>query len=183
MQISKRDRIILALTVYGEARGEPREGKAGVVWTVLHRAANPRWWGRSVASCCLTSYQFSCWNESDPNRATLMRQIGHDLQRAELTETARRNEMLLDCLAVVNEVLDGEIPDPTGGATHYCTRAVASRTSWARGREPSAEIGAHLFFAGVEPDVVPYRIAPTSPPGPKPGFFMRIWRWLKGLLR
>ena len=43
---------------------------------------------------------------------------------------------------------DGELDDPTRGATHYPTRAV--NPPWARDRAASAEIGRHLFYNDVE---------------------------------
>jgi spore germination cell wall hydrolase CwlJ-like protein len=40
------------------------------------------------------------------------------------------------------------VDDPTGGATHYHVRGLLP--AWAREREPSAEIGNHLFYNDVE---------------------------------
>lgn len=78
--------------------------------------------------------QFSCWLTADPNRAKLER----------VDETDR---LFRICLRIARRALAGSIDDPTKGATHYHTRAVAP--AWARGREPSAEIGSHLFYNDV----------------------------------
>jgi len=39
------------------------------------------------------------------------------------------------------------LDDPTGGATHYHARGLMP--AWARGQDPSAEIGNHLFYNDV----------------------------------
>lgn len=143
---SARDRVITALTVFGEARGEKELGKAAVVWVILHRAANPRWWGREgPASVCLAPWQFSCWNVGDPNRELILEQlVGGDPERAELTEEARLDRRVIACLETVDKVRAGALPDPTGGADHYHTTGV--EPAWSRGREPLAKVGTHLFF-------------------------------------
>jgi len=58
---------ILAKTLWGEARGEGREGLIAVAWVIKNRADNPGWWGKSIELVCLKPYQFSCWNADDPN--------------------------------------------------------------------------------------------------------------------
>jgi N-acetylmuramoyl-L-alanine amidase len=80
-------------------------------------------------------WQFSCWNQGDPNRAKILA----------LDENDPR---LRACLRVARRALAGEIEDATGGATHYHTRGMTP--PWARNREPSAEIGRHLFYNDIE---------------------------------
>ena len=43
MKYSERDLNILTLTIYGEARGEPHEGKVGVAWSARNRATADLW--------------------------------------------------------------------------------------------------------------------------------------------
>ena len=165
MRIDARGRVLIALTVYGEARGQSRLGKAAVAWTILHRAANPRWWGRDPAGCCLAPWQYSCWNKEDPNRARLLSFLqGGDTGAAALTEGAEADAALRECLEIVERVCAGDIPDPTRGATHYFNpKAVASPPRWSAGRRPAATIGAHLFYAGVEPGTKPAVLRPPDP--------------------
>lgn len=69
---------VLALTLWGETRGDTLAAQRGVAQVIANRAEHPRWWGDSVATVCLKSglvkklnrrfYQFSCWNADDPNR-------------------------------------------------------------------------------------------------------------------
>lgn len=180
MHASARDRAIAALTLYGEARSESRLGKAAVMWVILHRAANPRWWGHDgIASVCLAPAQFSAWNRSDPNRAKMLALLAdQDTGRAALTDAAYRNAAFLDCLRVVDDVLAGRVPDPTRGATHYLTPAVWKETVWARNKTPCAEIGGHLFFNDIERGVRPYRF-PEPKAEAKPSLLRRVVAWLR----
>lgn len=132
------DADVLARTVWGEARGEPRAGREAVAAVVVNRvAAGRRAWGLSVAAACLAPRQFSCWNADDPNRPKLL-------------AVGPADRAFAECLAVARLALAGRLPDPTGGATHYHAAGILPR--WARGRAPSAAIGRHVFYR--DPDGV-----------------------------
>jgi N-acetylmuramoyl-L-alanine amidase len=132
---------ILARTLWGEARGEPVRGKEAVAAVVMNRIARARsraggyWWGNSVETVCLKPWQFSCWNDTDPNAAKLPR----------VTVTDRQFRI---CLRIARRAVGGVLDDPTGGATHYHRRGILP--PWSRRLTPSAEIGHHLFYADVE---------------------------------
>ena len=126
---------ILARTLWGEARGEPVRGIEAVAAVVMNRVRRGGWWGDTVESVCRKRWQFSCWNANDPNRAKLER----------VSEDDRRFRI---CLRIARRAIAGSVDDPTGGATHYHARGLLP--AWARGREPSAEIGNHLFYNDVE---------------------------------
>lgn len=128
--------IVMALTVWGEARGEPPAGQRAVAWTIRNRADHPCWWGRDLTDVCLKPYQFSCWNHNDPNYPRLI----NEATRGRPDFKAVR----LICESVMLSTSADD--DPTNGADHYCTRAVAAKTSWTHGRVPVAEIGNHLFY-------------------------------------
>jgi len=187
MMLSTCDHNIACLTIWAEARSESEEGQAAVAWVILHRAHNPRWWGRNgVADVCLFRKgrfgQFSCWNADNPQRARMLRMlVGGDTAAGVLTmegvETTERQRNIL------NRVLRGEIADPTKGATHYLTHAAARTAAWAVGNKPRAVIGGHLFF-GPE-DLGEAAITPWSPPvihtprpAPSGGVWSAIWRFL-----
>jgi len=125
---------VMARTLWGEARGEGRDGMRGVACVILNRAGDPGWWGRSVAEVCLKPWQFSCWLESDPNRVKLLAVDGRD--RAYAT-----------ALSVAVDALAGILPDYTFGATHYHTLDCAP--AWAKGRTPCAVIGRHAFYNDI----------------------------------
>lgn len=124
----------VTLTCWAEARGEPLEGQVAVAWVIRNRAERPRWWGRSLEEVCLKPFQFSCWLPSDPQ--------SKKLADPKTLETASYKAML----TVVRDVMAGRIADPTGGADHYCTLAVAPATKWAKDRKPIRVIGNHNFY-------------------------------------
>jgi N-acetylmuramoyl-L-alanine amidase len=136
-----RDLDILARTLHGEARGEPTDGQIAVAWVIRNRASRARFAGDlacragATEKVCLAPWQFSCWNKGDPNRALLL--------TADIPAHAAQ-------LAVAGGVLEGTIPDPTGGADHYYTEAAPVWAgvwppSWAAGM-PKRTIGAHVFL-------------------------------------
>ncbi|WP_422366424.1 cell wall hydrolase [Pelagibius sp.] len=129
---SPEDLDILARTIYGEARGEAWEGKIAVGHVIRNRAEKR---GTSPAREAQRPWQFSCWNENDPNRAKLL-------------AVTKVSAAFRDCWAAAEAVLTGAEPDPTGGARHYHTPAVSP--FWSRGKEPCAVIGGHLFFNDID---------------------------------
>lgn len=134
---------ILARTVWGEARGEPdaRASMAAVAHVVLNRRDAPCWWGQSVASVCLKTWQFSCWNPGDPNRPRLQGAGPQDAVFALAREIAA-TLVRMDPLARARS-------DPTQGATHYHARDLTPLPAWARGLQPVVVIGHHLFYRNV----------------------------------
>lgn len=142
---NKFDLDIMALTLYGECRGEPLAGQTGVAWVIKNRWLHPGWWSRNrdginddtIAAVCLDPWQFSCWNPSDPNRKKL-----DDPATLTLPIVVKLREL-------ASQVLESEI-DVTNGADHYCTKAVAKSTKWAKGRKPVKVIGNHHFYKLLE---------------------------------
>lgn len=65
--------VVYTLTVYGEARGEPKEGQRAVAETIYNRWLYQGWFGDSIRDVCVKDddkfsiQQFSCWNKEDPN--------------------------------------------------------------------------------------------------------------------
>lgn len=80
-------------------------------------------------------WQFSCWNQNDPNRAKI----------EAVDETDR---VFRSCIRIARRAVAGVLDDPTSGATHYHVRGLLP--PWARNVDPCAEIGAHLFYKDVE---------------------------------
>lgn len=143
--LKKGDIDTAARTLWGEARGEGREGMTAVMWVIRNRSRKPGWWSRhpgdgiqddTLAAVCRDPYQFSCWNPNDPNLPRLL-------------SADESDGTFLLAMSVVLEVLTSRVPDPTGGADHYCTKAFfrsAPAGHWCRKLTKSAEIGNHLFF-------------------------------------
>lgn len=123
---------VAARTVWGEARGEKHpEAMLAVAWVIRNRVEHPRWWGKTIAEVCRKPYQFSCWNDDDPNAAKCHAVDDTDVK-------------FLNAKAAVAFAFQDISPDPTGGSDHYCTTAV--EPNWAKGKEPVATIGNHRFY-------------------------------------
>lgn len=134
---------IMALTVWGEARGEGSLGMAAVAWVIMNRAHRGGWWGDSIKSVCLKPMQFSCWNANDPNRSDLLT-LADDLERNK--DNASRHPALSRAKEICRRVLDRKIVSPVRDATHYHTEKV--NPSWAKSDKMQyiRQIGAHLFY-------------------------------------
>ena len=132
--MTPNDLWIFAKTIWGESRGESIEGQIAVAHVIVNRAARGGWWGSTIPGVCVKPKQFSCWNEGDPNRAK-MGDIDLD------------DHAFARAVSIAAGVLSGDLPDTTGGATHYHTAAIAP--SWATGHEPSARVGNHVFYNSV----------------------------------
>lgn len=134
------DLDIMARTIYGEARGQPYEGKKAVAHVILNRLlryVNDN----TISKVCLRHLQFSCWNRGDPNVVTLQTVPLDDLQAATSTDKEFRS-----CLRAALEAFDEE--DFTKGATHYHTPAVSP--PWSQGKTPCLVIGGHRFFNNID---------------------------------
>jgi len=46
-------------------------------------------------------------------------------------------------------VIDGKVPDPTGGATHYYAIAMKTPPAWAAKSKQTLKLGGHVFFRDV----------------------------------
>lgn len=127
---------VLARTIWGEARGEGKEGMEAVASVILNRVEIAKrldgyWWGSTIIQVCQKPYQFSCWNKGDPNFMKLM-SVGEDDTRFKLA------------LGVARRALLGFVQDRTNGATHY--HAVEISPKWAAGETPTARINHHIFY-------------------------------------
>ena len=119
----------MIIAIYFEARGEIEAGQAAVAHVIMNRVASTRYPDDVCAvvkqnlrpGTRLCQFSFWCDGKSDrPGNARAYMQA------------------VLVALAVV----DGDIPDPTFGATHYHANYVAP--GW--GLPLTATIGRHLFY-------------------------------------
>ncbi len=148
------DLDILARTIYGEARGEPIDGKIAVANVVLNRTRIAQelfkergkvfshlFGNGTVAGACLRPYQFSCWNEKDPNSEKVKKIKASDLYFAE-------------CITVAKMALAGLCIDNTQGSTHYHVTSIGFPPSWKGNGEPDKEpvviIGSHSFYNNIK---------------------------------
>lgn len=140
MTITEKDRDVLARTLWGEARGEGLAGMVAVAWTIRNRVDDGKdksWWGEGYAGVCQKPYQFSCWNRNDPNYQFLSGARAIPFRE------------LAQCRIAADQVIDGKVPDPTGGATHYYATTMPSAPKWVVGAKQTLELGHHRFFREV----------------------------------
>jgi spore germination cell wall hydrolase CwlJ-like protein len=143
----------LVRTVIGEAGGETPEGQAAVAHVIRNRVKGS---GQSVQDVIFTPNAFTPWNTAA--RAKL----------EGISPTDPQYQQILN--SIIRPVMQGALPDPTGGATHfYAPKLQAANKDkvpdWATGT-PAATIGGHQFYkAGYGPQ----KPAGTQVAGGSPG--------------
>ncbi len=137
------DKQILALTIYGEARGEGREGMIAVGSVILERVEHRGWDGDTIQEVCLMPWQFSCFLPADPNFIALK------LMAQNFAAQHEKSRSLQNCYAVASGLLDGTIERTPEIAEHhvcqYCTQAV--KPDWKSKMTLVATVGHHEFYA------------------------------------
>jgi spore germination cell wall hydrolase CwlJ-like protein len=138
MDLSK-DQDILARTLYGEARNEYNHPKAGLAAliavgnVVMNRVSEDSWYGKTPLDVCLKPFQFSCWNQKDPNRPVIMK-IG------------KEDDVFQVCLEIAGKILKGTLPDLTRGSNHYYSTTLEIPPVWADPKYFAIQIGRHRFY-------------------------------------
>lgn len=141
------DLEVAAKTLWGEARGEGREGMVAVAWVIRNRCTRPGYAHElpggvdrtgqvgAASAVCLFPWQFSCWNKNDPNEPLLEK----------LTP-----DQYADQYGIVNDVFNGLVDDPTNGADLYYAPDAMVPTGavpyWASRAKNVATIGSQIFF-------------------------------------
>src|SRR5277367_42012 len=128
-------------TVAGEADGDP--SAPAVAHVILNRLNSGNFGGNTVPQVVLAnkpSWQFTTWRDQ-----------GRDLSN--LTPSDPKYQR---AVKVVNDVVSGAIPDPTGGALYYDNPKLQASgyagqpplppPSFAKG--PGQQIGQHVFYGG-----------------------------------
>lgn len=131
------DLVIMAKTIYGEARGETILGKYAVGCVIYNRWKKDK--GKTIEEICLQPWQFSCWNYNDPNKVLLM------------NENMPIDRKFGDSLHEASYILlsEGKHKDATNGATHYHAKSI-KKPYWAKGKEPCYSEGNHVFYNNID---------------------------------
>ena len=126
---SQRD--VVAMTILGEARGEGEAGMYGVACVIAQRVINRN---KTAKQVCLQKgkriWQFSCWDERDPNRKKL----------PTLLKTHQHAAYAKMLATNINNLQRSYV----GNADHYCH--VNTHNYWTRTSTPIKVIGKHKFF-------------------------------------
>jgi hypothetical protein len=135
-------RDYLIRTIVFEASGEPEEGKAAVAHVILNRQKSGRW-GDNIKDVVTHPWQFEPWMT----------------KRKQMESLSPTDPRYQNAARIADEVLAGETPDPTAGATHFLNPTIVrqrrggSLPSWAQGN--GQPIGRHTFYSPQEDNALP----------------------------
>lgn len=133
MSISQNDLKNLAWTMLGEAFPGDTAGMTAVGSTVLNRLAAGKY-GDSITSIVKAPNQYATWGIGSQAES----QGNHPEQRF-----AEGSPQFKQALDLAQQLVSGQVADPTGGATDY--RASGLGTGWARGGQ-TVTIGGNTFL-------------------------------------
>jgi len=136
------DARLMALTIYGEARGEIYDGKVAVGSVILERVEHRGWDGKTVSEVCLMPYQFSCFLPDDSNFAALKLIAGDwDVKKM-------NSPVLRECYSIASGLLAGEIRRTPEITAHHATqyKTIKCKAAWAEKMKKVAVIGRHEFY-------------------------------------
>ena len=117
--------LIVALTLFGEAAGEPLEGKRAVASVIWNRAGGDP---SALVAVCRAPRQFSCWNDGAAPR---------------VPRDAPSRRAWAVCADIAGDMVAGTFV-PTTCATHYHNTTVRPR--WAERMREIDRIGRHRFY-------------------------------------
>lgn len=132
---------ICALTIYGEARGEPIHGQIAVGCVIRNRVIRRK---KTYVDICLQPLQFSCWNKNDPNRVVL-EEFAELMLKGQEIKQPFLNQAIWIAQGIVNELL----MDNTKGADHYLTNKLYSsvhNSHWSKKLNMTVLINNHIFL-------------------------------------
>ena len=129
---------LLALVIYGEARGEGLDGMLAVASVVMNRVMADGWFGKNIKEVILKKKQFSCFNENDPNRPLL------EVLAENFDHALRYNKVMRMCYWIAKGVLEGFLSSNVEDATHYHHYKV--KPYWAKQMKEVRRIGNHVFY-------------------------------------
>jgi hypothetical protein len=135
-----------ALCVWREARGEGMMGRRGVAHVLNNRTQDPSWWGHTwlgvifrnvVSNSGKRIFQFSSFNQSDPNAIQFPSAVGRDW---------------LEIKDIVAAVLKGSDDDITNGAEFYHDSSISFPATWGRREDYKMTLAVGRFcFYRFEP--------------------------------
>jgi hypothetical protein len=136
------ERDYLIRTMVFEASGEPEEGKAAVAHVILNRERLGKW-GDNIKDVVTRPWQFEPWMT----------------RRSEMENMSKDDPRYRKAARIADNVLSGQQPDPTAGATHFLNPTIVrkrrggSLPRWARGKGQA--IGRHTFYSPETSPAVP----------------------------
>lgn len=138
------DAEFVAVTLWGEARSEPIEGRIAIASVLRNRLRTGRW-GSTYETVCTAPMQFSCWTPAggEVNYEAVRGLAGRITQGIAIDDP-----IYAESRWIADGLLRGIVIDRVQQATHYFV-ATTPIPQWAKGHVPTCRVGAHLFFAGI----------------------------------
>lgn len=152
------DRVVLGLTMWGEGRGDWRQGNSSVeeriaigcsVRNRLPRFKEFRAAAPTYRAICLAPQQYSCWSPTGGQSnydALMVMATGI----AEGSASPMKDPLLAESFFLADGIMSGVILDRTAGATQYYAPAAMQppgrRPVWARNRV-TLTIGSQEFLS------------------------------------
>ena len=133
----------LTLTIWGEARGEPIEGKIGVAMVIRNRLLSHYRGAQTYVDVCTAQAQFSAWSDE-----VKQMQEAQDILVGDPSLAHHPDPALRLCLEIAQATIPGLLSDNTAGANHYLTTDLyrRARPAWAVGEAPRRRLGHHIFL-------------------------------------
>jgi len=125
---------LLASMIACEAGLESRLGKEATAWVAKTRHDKT---DKSYTDVLLEPGAFTCWRLEEGSAQAELRD--HYCEVLELEECQ-------EILSVAINVINGWVPNPCEGATHFFSPSLVEEPVWARGKEPLCIIGNHHFY-------------------------------------
>jgi spore germination cell wall hydrolase CwlJ-like protein len=138
----------VARTLFGEARGQGKDGMTGVACVIINRCRaaqqyviahgkpHPLFGDGTPESCCWVDEQFSSWNDDDPNLDVI-------------ENVTLADPVFKDAMDIATAAVGGALSDITNGATYYYAKSMPKPPYWAKGKTPCADIGGQLFYNNI----------------------------------
>jgi N-acetylmuramoyl-L-alanine amidase len=123
---------LLGLVIWREARGETDEAQLGVGCSIRNRVIKGGWWGNTYRTVILKPWQYSSFNEDDPNS----------------TKYPDPNDAVwLQCLENASLIINGNCNDNTAGAQSYFDRSLDNNPpKWAATMTHTLDLGRLHFY-------------------------------------
>ena len=118
----------VAMTLYGEARGQSLLDRLAVGAVIRERVLRPGWWGRDWESVCRHPWQFTCWHQHDDAH----RRNYEAMLRAEQDDPDTYNSCLTLATYVMRYMTDRDVQalfdanGPERFPTHYFSRPLTA---------------------------------------------------------
>lgn len=128
--------ILLAMLLFGEARGQDNNCRLAVANIVRNRVLAGRYGGNTWPGVILQPKQFSCFNPQDVNRPKLLKPLDW-----------AKPEVWGECLDIAQTILYGTAHDNTKRSTHYHDKSMDFRPPfWAKVYTHTLDIGDLRFY-------------------------------------